>query len=172
MSVLIMGQMVVTIFALAICTTLFSRCIAKAIFLKTMGFFARTARSYLMSPVRLSSLRSFRLKRYQIVLVFMRVSTVTNKIGAIHSLTYIRTHTLLMRRFAIRMDVSLFSRLPQLYFLVFQFYTVWTAVIFNTAFMNFVKAGAEMPKTIIIIAETFMSKKSAVALVALQDRFF
>lgn len=138
-----------------------------------MRFFAWTARSYLMSPMRLSSLRFFRLKRYHIVFVFIRVSTVTNKIGIVHSLTYIRTHTLLMRRFIIaKADVSLFSRLPQLHFLVFQFYTVWTAVIFNTAFINFVKAGAEVPKTIIIIAETFMSKKSAVALVALQDGLF
>lgn len=126
-----------------------------------------------MSPMRLSSLRFFRLRRYQIVFVFIRVSTVTDKIGVVHSLTYIRTHTLLMRRFTIfETDASLFSRLSQLYFLVFQFYTVWTAVIFNTAFMNFVKTGAEMPKTIIIIAETFMSKKSTVALVALEDGFF
>lgn len=143
MSVLIMSQMVVTVLALAFWSTLFSSSIATTIFLETVRFFAWTARSYLMSPMRLSSLRFFRLKRYQIVFVFIRVSTVTNKIGVVHSLTYIRTHTLLMRRFTIvEADVTLFSWLPQLYFLVFQFHTVWTAVIFNTAFMNFVKAGA------------------------------
>lgn len=158
--------MIVTILTLTMLSALLTSCVTTAVFFKTVRFFTRTAWSHLMGSARLTSSRFFSLRSLWNVLVFMWFPTFTDKIGAIHSLTYIRTHTLLKRRFAI-----ILRWLSQLYFLIFQSYAIWTAVIFNTAFMNFVKAWTEMPKAIIIITKTFMHQRSAITLVALRDRF-